>query len=123
MPEHHILQAAAHHDYAEFYAHEIRQRKALGYPPFRRLARLVYRHADPAHAETEAGVVARQLAFRITDKKIPATDLAGPAPCFFGKVADTYRWQIIVRSPDPAAVLRGLLFKGWAVDVDPVSLL
>ncbi len=123
MPEHHILQAASHHDYAEFYAREIRQRKALGYPPFRRMARLVYRHTDAARAEAEAGVVARQLQFRLREGQFPATDLAGPAPCFFGKIAGEHRWQIILRSPDPAAILRDLSLKGWAVDIDPLSTL
>ena len=42
---------------------------------------------------------------------------------FFGKIANEYRWQIIVRSPDPAALARGLPLRGWQVDVDPLSLL
>jgi hypothetical protein len=42
-----------------------------------------------------------------------------------------FRWQIILRGPDPASLLRGKklegtalsLSKGWRVEVDPVSLL
>ena len=30
------------HNYAEFFARELRYRKELGYPPFRRVMRLVY---------------------------------------------------------------------------------
>ena len=123
MPEHHILQAAAHHDYAEFYARELRQRKELGYPPFRRMMRLVYRHPNSERAEAEAGVVAQQLRLRLKQEKPPATDLVGPTPCFFGKVAGEHRWQIIVRSPDPAALVRGMMLRGWYVDVDPMSTL
>jgi primosomal protein N' (replication factor Y) len=123
MPEHHILQAAAHHDFTEFYGREIRQRKDLGYPPFRRMARLVYRHPAPDKAEAEARVVMRQLQMRLKENPLAATDLVGPTPCFFGKIAGEYRWQIIIRSPDPAALLRGLMLKGWLVDVDPVSTL
>jgi primosomal protein N' (replication factor Y) len=123
MPEHHILLAAAHHDYAEFYARELRQRKELGYPPFRRMMRLVYRHPSSERAEAEAGVAARQLRLRLKQEKPPATDLVGPAPCFFGKVGGEHRWQIIIRSPDPAAVVRGMALKGWYVDVDPMSTL
>jgi primosomal protein N' len=59
----------------------------------------------------------------LKDKPLPATDLVGPAPCFFGKIAGEHRWQIIVRSPDPAALLRHLPLKGWVVDVDPLSTL
>jgi primosomal protein N' (replication factor Y) len=123
MPEHYVIQAAAQHDYAGFYQREVRSRKDLGYPPFRRLMRLVYRHAEAARAEAEANVIAAQLRLRIKDSKPPFTDLTGPAPCFFGKIAGEHRWQIVVRSPDPAALARGIQLKGWIVDVDPLSTL
>ncbi len=122
-PEHYAIQAAAGHNYAEFFARELRYRKELGYPPFRRVLRLVYRHLDNTHAETEARALLAQLQERIKAGRLPATDLVGPAPCFFGKIAGENRWQIIVRSPDPATLVRGLTFKGWQVDVDPVSTL
>ncbi len=123
MPEHEILQAAAHHDYAEFFGREMRRRKELGYPPFRRLLRLVYRHAENERAEAEAGVVAQQLRLRLKDQPLPATEIVGPTPCFFEKLAGDYRWQVVIRSPDPATLVRGLPLKGWYIDVDPVSML
>jgi primosomal protein N' len=85
--------------------------------------RLVYRHLDSGRAEAEARGVAREFEERIRSGRLPATDLAGPAPCFFGKINGESRWQIIVRSPDPAALALGLPLKGWHVDVDPVSML
>ncbi len=123
QPEHYVLQAAARHDYAEFFVRELRYRKELGYPPFRRLMRLVYRHADNARAEAETTIVAEQLKLRLKDGKFPATEIVGPTPCFFQKVAGDYRWQVIIRSPDPAALARDLALRGWLVDVDPESLL
>ncbi len=122
-PEHYVIRAAATHNYAEFYARELRYRKELGYPPFRRVLRLIYRHADAGKAESEARVVVKQLEAYIKTARPPATDIVGPAPCFFGKIAGESRWHIIVRSPDPAALARGLTLKGWHIDVDPVSLL
>jgi primosomal protein N' (replication factor Y) len=122
-PEHYVIQAAARHDYHAFFARELAHRKELGYPPFRRMARLVYRHASAERAEAEAGAAFKQLQSRLSREKLPATDLVGPTPCFFEKIAGEYRWQIIVRSPDPAALLRGNPLKGWHVDVDPVGTL
>jgi primosomal protein N' (replication factor Y) len=122
-PEHYAIQAASTHDYAAFFARELRYRKELGYPPFRRVLRMVYRHADNARAEAEARQVLRQLQERLKADHLSATDFVGPAPCFFGKIAGENRWQILVRSPDPAGLLRGLSFKGWHVDVDPVNTL
>jgi len=124
QPEHYAIQAASEHDYAGFYAREIAYRKDLGYPPFRRLVRLLYRHAQAERAEAEAGVVAAQLRLRIKDQKIAGAELAGPAPAFFGRIANEYRWQILVRAPDPTTLVRGLaLNKGWIVDVDPLTAL
>jgi primosomal protein N' (replication factor Y) len=122
-PEHYVIQAAAQHDYGAFYARELRYRKDLGYPPFRRVMRLVYRHADAARAEAEANALAKALHEQIRAEKLAATDLVGPAPCFFGKINGESRWQIIVRSPDPAVLARSRALKGWFVDVDPVGTL
>jgi primosomal protein N' (replication factor Y) len=118
-----VVQAAARHDYAAFYARELRYRKELGYPPFRRLMRLVYRHASGDRAEREAETAAGRLRERLRADRPGLTDLVGPAPCFFGKIAGESRWQVIVRGPDPAALARGEPYRGWAIDVDPVSTL
>jgi hypothetical protein len=34
-----------------------------------------------------------------------------------------YRWQVILRGPDPASLLRGLRFDDWRIEVEPMSLL
>jgi primosomal protein N' (replication factor Y) len=50
--------------------------------------------------------------------------LIGPVPCFFSRVQGQYRWQIVVRGAQPAALLRDVALPwGWRVDVDPVNLL
>ena len=67
--------------------------------------------------------MAQQLRLRLKDENFPATDLVGPTPCFFEKISGEYRWQIVVRSPDPAALARDLPLKGWSIDIDPVGLL
>jgi primosomal protein N' (replication factor Y) len=63
------------------------------------------------------------LSKRIEKEKRSETDLIGPVPCFFAKQGGLYRWQIVLRGPDPASLLRGRLPEGWRVEVDPVSLL
>jgi primosomal protein N' (replication factor Y) len=123
-PEHYAIQAARRHDYLDFVRQEMSFRRQLGYPPFRRLARLLYVHADKARAQQEAEALARGFGFAIQDRGLVGVDLIGPAPCFFGRERRKYRWQIIVRAVDPVAFLRPLeLPQGWRVDVDPVSTL
>lgn len=123
QPEHPVVQEAARHDYAAFYAREIESRRLLGYPPFARLARLEFRHADEAQTESACRQMAARLQERIRAEGRVQTSLIGPAPCFFSKQEGMYRWQVVVRGPDPSSLLRGLRLDGWRVDVDPVSLL
>ncbi len=123
QPEHLVVQYAARHDYAGFYAREVETRRALGYPPFARLARLEFRHAEEAQAEAACRQMAVRLQERIRAEGRVQTSLIGPAPCFFARQDGLYRWQVVVRSPDPTDLLRGLRLDGWRVDVDPVSLL
>lgn len=124
MPEHPVIQAAAGHDYAAFYRMEVENRRLLRYPPFSQLLRLEYRHSDPAKAESEARALARRLETLIETEKRAQTDLIGPAPCFFAKVNDIFRWQVILRGPEPLSLARSLPgLSGWRVEVNPQSLL
>ena len=51
------------------------------------------------------------------------TELVGPTPCFFSRLGGLYRWQIVLRGPDPASLLRGRNLGDWRVEVNPSSLL
>ena len=123
QPEHYAIQSASRHDYAGFYAHELDERRKLGYPPFSRLVRLEYRAFDPVKAESEARALAERLSTEIVKEAWLQTNLIGPVPCFFAKSGGWYRWQIVLRGPDPAGLLRGKTLPGWRLEVDPVSLL
>ena len=122
-PEHYALQFAAGHDVDGFYTRELEYRKLLGYPPFAKLARLEYKNVDNARAEEEAKKMADKLKLKLEAGGFRQTELIGPVPCFFAKENGEYRWQIVLRGPNPAKVLRDLKFDGWRVEVEPVSLL
>ena len=60
---------------------------------------------------------------KIYMKFLPDTTLFGPSPTFTQRVRGRFRWQILIRGPDPLPLLRQLhLPQGWAIDIDPVSL-
>lgn len=126
-PEHFCIEAAARHDYAAFFAAEVAARRRFGYPPFRRFVKFTYEHADRYSAQVEATVLAERLERHVTELALPETDLVGPAPAFMERLRGRYRWQLILRSPDPRPLLRGLsredLPRGWSVDVDPATSL
>jgi primosomal protein N' (replication factor Y) len=124
QPEHYAIQAAAEHDFAAFYVEEIRFRTQQGLPPFRRMARLLL--ADPVNerGEKEAKELARNLQLHLRQQELASTELFGPVPPFFSRVDGRYRWQLLLRSPDPNRVLGGFhLPQPWVVDIDPVSIL
>lgn len=124
QPDHYAIVAASNHDYDSFYRQEMAFRREQSYPPVRRLARLIYHHGQRAKAQAEAQRLSQELQAIIITTGATDTDLIGPAPCFFAKQRDEYRWHIVVRSPDPTALLRRAVIPlGWRVDVDPVDLL
>ncbi|MGE5224093.1 MAG: primosomal protein N', partial [Omnitrophica WOR_2 bacterium] len=123
QPENYVIQAAARHDYETFYRQELNYRKQLGYPPFSKLVRLEYRHSKPDQAEAEAMDLAAQIRGWIASGDYRATSIIGPAPCFFTRLGGLYRWQIILRGPDPVSLLAGRFLGDWHIEVDPVSLL
>jgi primosomal protein N' (replication factor Y) len=123
-PDHYAVVAAADHDYAAFAARELAFRREHGYPPYRRLVKLVYEHASPSRAQAEAEALAEGLRDALTRRDLPATDLIGPAPAFFARLRGRYRWQLLLRHAEPADLFRVIeIPAGWRVDVDPVSVL
>jgi primosomal protein N' (replication factor Y) (superfamily II helicase) len=123
QPEHYVIRAAAGHDYAAFYDRELDYRRQLGYPPFNRLVRMEYRHVQATEAEAEAHAMTQKITQFLSADDRRQTTLIGPAPCYFARLAGLYRWQIILRGPEPVSLLRGKNLGNWRVEVDPVSLL
>ncbi len=121
-PDHYVIQTAAHHDFDSFYNKEMAYRLNLKYPPYTRLVRLEYRHFDDHKAEDAARTLGENLR-RWIKKESPSTTIIGPAPCFFTKLHGRYRWQIILRGPDPLPLFRNRQLPDWMIEVDPSSLL
>jgi primosomal protein N' (replication factor Y) len=126
-PANQVIQSTAGHDVNGFYAYELEQRRRLGYPPFSRLVRLEYRHHDPVIAEQETRKVAARFQPLLASDRWKRITMVGPVPSFFARVGGVYRWQIVLRGPDPVRLLQehsaAGWFKDWRVEVNPISLL
>ncbi len=126
-PTNQVIQSAAMHDVNGFYQYELEQRRRLDYPPFSRLVRLEYRHQDTVFAREQASKVSAKLQELLVTGHWKQTTVIGPVPSFFARIGGYYRWQIILRGPDPVSVLREdsilRLLMDWRVEVDPISLL
>lgn len=127
-PEHPVIRAAARHDYAQFAERELQVRRELGEPPYGRLARLVCRHPKEHRAQAEAEQAARWLHERIRSLRLKGLQVVGPLPCYYTRLQDYFRWQVLLRGEEPAAPL-ALVFQalpsrpGWTVELDPLSTL
>ena len=122
-PDHYVLQAAAGHSYREFYLQELGYRRELGYPPFSQLVRLEFRGQDSAEVEGAAQALAQQIQAWMADDGSYVDEILGPLPCFFARVSGIYRWQIILRGPNPVELLKDKSLKNCRIEVNPTSLL
>lgn len=124
-PDQVAIEAAANHDYEGFYQMELAFRREQHYPPFKRLALLLYTGPGPDRSAHAARELAERLRRHVERQGLPAVEVIGPTPSFVRRVRNQYRWQLLVRAHNPAAVIRPLLPlpRGWKIDIDPVTLL
>ena len=122
-PEARALRYAAAHDADGFLAGELERRRALRYPPFGQLVRVVC----SAKEEGPEGAAAEAVRARIVAAGVP---VLGPAPLF--RRQGRHRSQLLVKSADRepavaavreavarAAEDRSLKAASFSVDVDP----
>ncbi len=106
-PEARSIVLAAHHDSDGFLEGELVRRRALGYPPFTSLIRIVCSATEAADAASAAGA----LRERIVDLIPPTPNVLGPAPLF--ALRGRARRQLVVKAGDRAAAIGAV---GAAVD-------
>ncbi len=122
QPTHPSVALGIAQNYADFYTWCIAERKRAIFPPFCYLLRLT------AVYKTEAGAIRASRALIATLRKSlpPHIEILGPAPAFYERLRDTYRWQIILKSSrrdELVAALDLLPPKGWQAELDPTNLL
>ncbi|MCS7168314.1 MAG: primosomal protein N' [Gemmatales bacterium] len=136
-PDHPCIRLAAHHDYVAFAEQELAARRALGYPPYGRMARLVVRSRrdDLAYqaAQTLAAQFRQHLQQLLQREPLAQVQILGPAPCPLHRLRNYYRYQLVVlapkvfwrnwliretlaHTPPPEDVL-------YSVDIDPLQVL
>lgn len=122
QPEHPAVQAGIKKQYASYYEQEMQSRKQALFPPFTYLLKLtnVYK--------TEKGAIdnAKKVKLLLRKHATNSVQILGPSPSFYERIGDTYRWQIIVKSPDRndlLALLDHIPKSNWQYELDPISLL
>ncbi len=121
-PDHRAITAVANRDAAAFYDEELDLRRRFGSPPYGRLVKLTVGMAEREAAEKAAVAYAQQLRARARLEG-SVVQVVGPAPAFIARRAGKWRYHVILRGPDPVALLDPPPGAPWSVDVDPESLL
>lgn len=122
QPDHPAIRAVVETDPATFYDAELAVRRQFGSPPYGRLIKLTVAIADRGAAEAAADAYADDLRARARAGRIDV-DVAGPAIAYIARRADRWRFNVILRGPDPRELLPEGPGQPWSVDVDPDSLL
>jgi len=117
VPDHYALVPVATHDYETFYRAEIEHRRALAYPPFGALARVVVHAEDEREAQAAAealaaavrvaGGAARASGIEVAPgaPDVDATiELLGPAPAPIARLRGRFRFMLLVKGRDDAAL-------------------
>lgn len=122
QPTHPAVVDGLKQDYNHFYGTTIAVREKSQFPPFAHLLKLTCIY------KTEAASIknARRLATLLKEKAPKSMQILGPTPAFYERQHDTYRWQLVVKSPSRAdllALLQHLPPTHWQYELDPISLL
>jgi len=128
-PDSHSVRCASTHDYEGFVRSELEHRRELGYPPFSRLARIVFQgrcEEEVARVAGQSGQVVRPLAGS-------NLEVLGPAPAPITRIKGEARYHLIIKSFDEKALrqaldaIQGARRKSASVqavvDVDPTNML
>jgi len=122
QPTHPVVQFGLTQDYEGFYEYALKERQKGGFPPFRYLLQLTDVYKSEATAIHNAKELARDLR-SVLPKDV---EVLGPTPAFYERQHDTYRWQLILKSPKRSELIKALEHlppTHWQADLDPSSLL
>ena len=101
-PDARAIRHAARHDSASFAAEELERRRALGYPPFSNLIRIVLA-AEQAAPARQAALELRELLLAALGKDAAAPGVLGPAPLF--RLRGRERQVIVIKAPERGAAV------------------
>lgn len=125
-PDHPVIGAVQRQQYEPFVAAELKQRQELQYPPYGQLVLFRISGGNAVAVQKAAERVAVELS------KSTQYAVLGPAPATILRVAQRYRWQILLKFPSHdgskvpnLADLRSLCGStvSLTIDVDPMNLM
>ncbi|KJS01102.1 MAG: hypothetical protein VR65_10420 [Desulfobulbaceae bacterium BRH_c16a] len=133
-PSHYAIVYAKDHEYRKMFEHEMRLRRNPVFPPYVRLTAMRIQGRVEAEVQKTAVAIAG-FCRKFAQKENYRLETLGPAPSPLDKIADNYRWQVLLKSPDldqlhgicvaVRAERNGLVKAGCSlvIDVDPENMM
>ena len=137
-PEHEAVIFGCKQDYDGFCEYELPLRKAMGYPPYTRLIKLIFtsKKEEAAKSNAQEIVEAFNVEFAETntkEKNISPLDLSssmimGPVPAIIAKYKDLYRFIVLIKTCNLKMTLDFLrrhelnIKDDVTIDIDPTSM-
>ena len=90
-PDHPVIRHLLKNDYEGFYREQMEERELFGYPPFKRLIRISFRHRIPSILDAASHLAARELRSVFSDRVL------GPQFPPVGKIQNYFIKQIILK--------------------------
>jgi primosomal protein N' (replication factor Y) len=122
QPTHPAISYGLTQDYESFYSYALETRKKSYFPPYSYLLKLTTIYKTEQAAIRSAKTLAQELKKSLN----PDVRLLGPTPAFYERQRDTYRWQLVLKSPKREYLVDALQFvppTHWQSELDPPSLL
>jgi primosomal protein N' (replication factor Y) len=134
VPNHHAVQCAVAHDYRTFVRKELEGREEPVYPPFIRVANVVFSGITEA-ATAKLALTAAAWLQQLVRRSKGTTQIVGPAPCPIDRIKNRWRWHLLLKAPHPGELTKlaryfaekfpvpGEASLRVTIDRDPVALL
>jgi len=100
--QHPALQWVKDHDVQACYRHEVRYREFFNYPPFSRIIKVIFRHADEPKAVAAGMLMAQGL------QAIDGIQVQGPGPAVISRVRNQYIQEIWIKCPRDSKLIESV---------------
>jgi primosomal protein N' (replication factor Y) len=125
-PTHPVIEAVKNHDYQAFVDQELPQRQILNYPPYGHLILIRLSGLESDLVENTAVAIAQKCQVIVGEQ----VEILGPAPASVMRVAQRFRWHILLKFSDN--LIQNLDLKALraicpasvslSIDVDPLYI-
>lgn len=122
QPTHPSIAYGLTQDYDSFYKIALKERQKALFPPFTYLLKLTCVYKTEAASIRAAQKLARDLKHHVRSQ----VTILGPTPAFYERRHDSYRWQLVLKSPRREYLIDALSLvpaTHWQSELDPTSLL